>query len=880
MNHLKLRQLFKNFFDQHQHTWIKSSSLIPFDDPSLLFINAGMNPFKKKFLGIEPIEHSALASIQKCVRAGGKHNDLEEVGLSFFHHTFFEMMGNFSFGKYFKEEGCRLAWDFLTKELQIPAKHLAVSVFEKDKETAQIWNKKINIPKEKIFFFGEKDNFWRMGEEGPCGPCTEIYYDTQGFKDISSMIEIWNLVFMEYKEDQNKKKTALKQPCLDTGMGLERLLSILQNKNSNYHTDLFDSIFSSLSHKIGIPYNFNKEIPSNSILRALADHTRATVFLVGDGVLPSHEGRGYVLRRILRRAFYLGSNLTQEKEILHSAAQSVIQTYSCVYSQLLDQQELVLKILSQEEDKFLLTLKQGKALLEKEIHSIRKKKSIHLCAETSFKLYDTYGFPFDLIQMICQKENIQVDRKGFEEQMDSSRLQNKKRSKQKIQASLSSALDQINIQLLSNTLQTQFIGYENLKSSSKVIKLFDKNGRSVSSLSTPCRAFVVFDQTCFYAEGGGQVGDQGEILQEEETEALGQIVDCQNRAARYIHIIEFKKKGIIKENQKYLLQVNFNHREQTAIHHSATHLLHSALRKVLGKQTKQSGSLVQPYRLRFDFTTSQSLTEDQLLEVEKLVNDEIMKAFEVEVSFKNYEQALKQGALSFFNKPLVGQVRVLKIGDFSHELCGGTHVHNTKDIIVFKIMSESPLSSGVRRIEAVCGKTALHYLMHFTQENIKLRKLLSLSSYPVQGFSLLQTVQKLKEKPKTINQFSVDISNFKLDEKFKINSKIGIFYCSVHSDKDTSFLSHLCDQIKNNHSVSIVVVTGQKTSSHTPVVVSFSKEISKKIKAQDVIHYLGGKGGGPPHFAQGALLKKLSQKSLREKTLSFFHKKDLLKELI
>ncbi len=878
MDHLKLRHLFKTFFEQHQHTWIKSAPLIPFDDPSLLFINAGMNPFKKKFLGVESIEHSALASIQKCVRAGGKHNDLEEVGPSFFHHTFFEMMGNFSFGKYFKEEGCRLAWSFLTQELGIPKEYLAVSVFEKDKETAEIWNKRIGLPKEKIFFFGEQENFWRMGEEGPCGPCTEIYYDTQGFKDSASMIEIWNLVFMEYKEDSKKKKTPLKQLCIDTGMGLERVLSVLQNKNSNYHTDLFSSIFKSLSKKTGVAYVSDREVYSNTILRALADHVRTIVFLVGDGVLPSHEGRGYVLRRILRRAFYLGSNLTQENSILHSAAQSVIQTYSPVYPELQNQEKFILKVLSQEEDKFLLTLKQGKTLLEKEIFELRKKKNLLLPASTSFKLYDTYGFPFDLIKMICQKENIQVDSKGFEEQMNESRLRNQKRGKQKLQKDSQNIMDNIDTQKLNHVPETQFIGYEKQEIFSKVIKIFRKDGKPTSSLVTPCNAFVIFDQTCFYAEGGGQVGDQGEIFQEKKRESLGQIVDCQNRQGRYVHVIKFTEKGEIKENQKLWLKIDSTRREQTAIHHSATHLLHAALRKILGAQTKQSGSLVEPHRLRFDFTAAQPLTEEQFFQVEKLVNDEIMKFSKVNTSSKNYEQALKEGALSFFNKPAVEKVRVLKMGDFSHELCGGTHVNNTKDIMVFKIVSESSLSSGVRRIEAICGKTALNYLMHFTQENLKLRKMFSLSSYPFQDFNLLQTVEKLKKQPNK-NKVQVSISDLKLNEKFKINSKEALFYCSIHSDKNSQSLSDLCDQIKKKNPLSIVVITGQKTTSYTPIVVSLSKEISKKIKAQDVIQSLGGKGGGPPHFAQGALSENLSQKSLREKTLSFFHQKNLMEEL-
>ena len=870
MDHLKLRSLFKNFFEQQKHVWIQSAPLIPFDDPSLLFINAGMNPFKKKFLGTESVDHQAIASIQKCVRAGGKHNDLEEVGPSLFHHTFFEMMGNFSFGKYFKEEGCLLAWNFLTKELLIPKELLAISVFEKDQETAEIWNKKIGIPKEKIFFFGEKDNFWRMAEEGPCGPCTEIYYSANGSKDPSQMVEIWNLVFMEYKEDAKKKKTPLKQLCIDTGMGLERLLCVLQNKNSNYHTDLFTPTLKALSQKTNTPYSFDLETPSNASLRALADHIRTTTFLIGDGVLPSHEGRGYVLRRILRRALYLGSNLTSEKNILHPAVESIVQTYSKVYPELHSQKELINKTLLQEEEKFLLTLKQGKELLKKEIFELQKRDISHLPAKVSFKLYDTYGFPFDLIQMICQQEDIGLDQKGFEGLMSEARLKNKKIQKEKLQSQNKSL--QFNEESFSNVRKTVFKGYDQLEVSAKILKLFDQNGSPVSTLSS--RGFIIFDKTPFYPEGGGQVGDQGLIFRKKEQSFCGRIVDCKKISERYIHSIE-KMKGSLREKESVRLQVDSFLRKQTAIHHSATHLLHAALRKVLGNQTKQSGSLVEPHRLRFDFTASQALSEEQIFQIEKLVNDEIQKSQRVEVSFKNYEKALKDGALSFFNKPSVQKVRVLKMGEFSHELCGGTHVNNTQDILVFKIMSEGSVSSGLRRIEALCGQAALQYLMHFTEENLKLRRSFSLSSE--KNFNLMETIKKLKEQPKK-SKSSLDISKLNINEKFQTGSTDGLFYCANFPDLNVESLGVLCDQIKKMNPSSIVVITGKETSGHAPIAV-FLGSFKKDIRAQEIIQFLGGRGGGPPHFAKGALLKRLSQKDLREKTLKFFHQKELLKDL-
>ena len=871
MNHLKLRALFKKFFEQHQHVWIQSAPLVPFDDPSLLFINAGMNPFKKKFLGLESIEHRAVSSIQKCVRAGGKHNDLEEVGPSLFHHTFFEMMGNFSFGKYFKEEGCRLAWDFLTKELSIPEKNLAVSVFEKDKETAQIWNKKIGLPKEKIFFCGEEDNFWRMAEEGPCGPCTEIYYNANESKKLSEMVEIWNLVFMEYREDSKKKRTPLKQLCIDTGMGLERLLCVLQNKNSNYHTDLFAPTLKALSQKTKTTYHFDKETSSNATLRALADHTRTAVFLIADGVLPSPEGRGYVLRRILRRALYLGSNLTQEKQILHSAAKSIIQTYFETYPELKSQEDLIIKTLSQEEEKFLITLKKGKELLKKEISELKKRNSSSLPATISFKLYDTYGFPLDLVRMICQKENIKIDQKGFENLMNEARVKNKKIGKEKLQSQ--KGFLQLSEENLLNVPKTSFKGYDQLEITAKVIKLFSKDGSAVSSLTSS--GFVIFDKTPFYPEGGGQVGDQGFIFKKGDASFCGRVVDCQKIAERNIHSID-QIKGTIKEKDSFRLQVDPFLRKQTAIHHSATHLLHAALRKVLGNQTKQSGSLVEPYRLRFDFTSSEALTEEQIFKIEQLVNSEIQKAQRAEISLKKYEKALEDGALSFFNKPLAQKVRVLKIGNFSYELCGGTHVNNTQEILVFKIMNERSLSSGIRRIEAVCGQSALDYLVHFSKENIKIRKILSVSSYPEQNLDLLEAVKKLKENPKKRNS-SEDISNLSINEKFQVDQREGLFYCESFPDKDAEALGLLCDQIKKMNPRSIVVVTGERKSDNTPIAVFLGA--FKEIRAQEVIQFLGGKGGGPPHFAKGALEKNLSKKDLREKTLELFHKKGFLKNL-
>jgi len=898
MKHTEIRKRFKDFFDQHKHTWIKSASLIPFNDPSLLFVNAGMNPFKNIFLGIESIEHKSVATIQKCVRAGGKHNDLEQVGCSYYHHTFFEMMGNFSFGDYFKEETCYLAWTFLTKSLNIPKENLAVSVFKEDKKTAEIWSKKINLPKERIFLFGEEDNFWRMGESGPCGPCSEIYFDFEAFRSGSgsgsrSMVEVWNLVFMEYNENTDKKKTPLQTKCIDTGMGLERLAMILQNKRSNYHTDLLLPVLDSASKVTNTPYKETptnkKEVITNTALRALADHTRAGVFLTSDGVYPSNEKRGYALRRILRRALYLASTLTDKKPIFKNIAQDVIKNYHSAYPELHAHSDTILESLQIEEEKFFHTLTQGKTVLEKELYDLQKKSKKILEGGVSFKLYDTYGFPFDLVQLICKQENIQVDQKGFENKIKETQEKSRSSSyfrKTNLTSSIynehTSFPENLNLQkegmffIPSQTTLSQFTGYETLQSSSVLLALFDKDNRNIKETSDYGEMTALFNQTPFYAEGGGQIGDQGFLSGKFSVKA--DILDCQNRHGYYLHRI-FLKEGILKVGETYSLQVSKEHRKQTAIHHSATHLLHSALRKVLGTQTKQAGSLVEPNRLRFDFTYNRALTEEESAQVEDLVNEQIHQAEDVKVSYKKYDQALKDGALSFFEKPFLDKVRVLKMGAFSHELCGGTHVQNTKEILFFKIIGESSLSSGVRRIEAICEKRALNFMNLLTRENIKIRKILSLSSYPAQDSSLLEAVQNLKNQAKKSKKKSfVDTSSLDLSETFTLNSKKGVFYCAVHLQTDHEFLSAIADQIKKKHLLAVVVVIGENTDD-TPIVVALPKEISEKVKAQSIITHLGGKGGGPPHFAKGALNKALSEKALRQKTLDFLHKTELLTDL-
>ena len=890
MTHIEVRKLFKDFFSKNHHTWMKSEPLVPANDPSLLFVNAGMNPFKNIFLGISAPPYPNMAGIQKCLRAGGKHNDLDQIGPSPYHHTFFEMMGNFSFGGYFKETACRLSWEFLTKTLGLPKENMAVSVFKKDQETADIWHEKINIPKEKIFFFGEEDNFWRMGGQGPCGPCSEIYFDPQGFRSKkNTMFEIWNLVFMQYQEDQNKNQTPLSRNCIDTGMGLERLITLLQNKSSNYHTDLFSPLLDTASQAVGVPYEYldpeeeqkeKKASQSNSALRVLADHTRSAVFLIADGVQPSNEGRGYVLRRILRRAIYHGARLTESPSFLHPIAERIVHSFSSVYPELKLKKQIIRQTLGEEEEKFSQTLRQGELQLKKELSRLKKRKEKTLSGSAGFQLYDTYGFPFDLVELICNKQGIKVQTQVFEKKMQAAREKSRTSSLFNKKTRKAGALYDENTSfpkefdpqkeglffVPSKTPVSKFTGYETLKSSSRLLLLFNKDHAEIRSASSPGEFLAVFDQTPCYAEGGGQIGDRG-ALNSLGGEHLADILDCQNTQNYYFHKI-FLKKGKLKTGTAYDLQVSKEHRQETAIHHSATHLLHSALRLILGKeQTKQAGSLVEPHRLRFDFTSPKALSEKQIDEIEDCVNKQIEKSIPTQIHFKNYDQALADGALSFFDKPQAHQVRVLQIGDFSMELCGGTHVQNTKDISYFKIMSEGSVGSGIRRIEAVCGKKALEYVTFLSRENLKLRKYFHLSP----SSSLMEPIEKQAKQIQKLKKSKTGLNTALPDsvENFKWKGKEISIYLNICSVEEHEPLIALSDQLKQKFSPILSVLLGQ--AKHPPIVVSVPKILSEKIKAGAVIQALGGKGGGPPSFAKGILNQSFDKNTLKKEILKLIN---------
>lgn len=899
MNHLQVRKLFQSFFEKQNHTWLSSSPLIPRKDPSLLFVNAGMNAFKNIFLGQESSEYTNIASIQKCMRAGGKHNDLEQVGFSEYHHTFFEMMGNFSFGGYFKEEACQWAWQLLTRELGVPKKKLAVSVFKEDLETAQIWNQKLSVPKDRIFFFGEKDNFWRMGEEGPCGPCSEIYFDFDEKFKKSSMFEVWNLVFMQYYEDKKGKQAPLKNKGIDTGMGLERICAVLEKLEnpkkelSNYTTNLFNPILEQTEKLMNLSFQKNRLFQTKAVLRILADHIRAVCFLIAEGVLPSNEGRGYVLRRLLRRAAH---HITAEAEnnVLSGIAQSVINEYRTVYPELNSQKKQILQTLKQEEKLFFQTLEHGRSLLDKTLHDLKKKNKSILSAKTCFKLYDTYGFPFDLVELICQKKNIKTDRAGFQKCIEESRLKSRSSSHFKKTSSahsiysehtsFSKGFDPQKERMFfipSQLTPSNFIGYESLSSSSKLQALFNKDYKKIDQLSSPGAAFAVFDQTCFYAEGGGQAGDQGRLSSPGSPSVKAVIMDCQNIHGYYFHKLSLQQ-GVLKTGQSYRLTVSSEQRKETAVHHSAAHLLHSALRKILGNHTKQAGSSVTHKKLRFDFTAANSLSEEQLLQLELLVNEQISKAVPVSVQYKKYEQALKDGALSFFDKPSVKDVRVLKMGGFSQELCGGTHVNNTSEIRYFKILNESAVGSGVRRMEAVCGQTALNLLEYLSRENLKARRQFHIpitNSYE-KSFPLLEYIEKQKNQIRELKKSKPVQGKASFDvEAFLINSQKAVFHCSIHPTNQHRVLSSIADQIKSSHPLAVVAAAGESESKEVPIVVALPKIISDKILSHTIIQKLGGRGGGPAHFAKGALPRPASKKILRAQVLELLQQQGFAKDI-
>ncbi len=763
MNSRDIRKKFQHYFTDQGHVWVPSSSLTPKEDPSLLFTNAGMNQFKDSFLGLKPPPAEQVCSIQKCLRAGGKHNDLEEVGHSPYHHTFFEMIGSFSFGSYFKKEAIDYAMNFLTKELGLPKNRLWVSVFKDDTESFNLWRKNQQIPKEKIFVLGEKDNFWRMGETGPCGPCSEIYYYEGDKKNptVEDMTEIWNLVFMEFNEDHTGRKTPLPKPCIDTGMGMERLAAVLQGKNSNYHTDLFKGIIESLEEALGTKYDLTeaKKTEDQTAFRVIADHSRAISFLICDGVLPGSEGASYVLRRILRRALFYSHKLKSNKNLLCVAAEQAIHLMNEIYPELNQNKKIIDSTIKQEAELFTESLETGKNILLQKIKNLSDK---NIPDPIVWDLYSTYGFPPDLTRLIAKEKGFMVSDLSLEDLKQYAIQQIRKDILEKKEPKLIKECAKGATNLLGTNHKTQFIGYETDKNTGKILfiqpqprkittPIEDINSHSIKEKEI---GWIITNKTCFYPEGGGPIGDRGTI-KTETGEAV--VLDCQKEGNLIIHKIKVLKNEIIKDQPCEMI-VDKDHRRLITTSHSATHLLHQALREALGTSTRQMGSLVEPGRLRFDFSYPKPLSPDQLKKIENKVTEQITSGDPVSDATYSYEEATRKGALSLAGENYEKEVRTIRMGK-SFEFCGGIHVKKTSDIGRFKIISETGVQSGVRRITAYTSDISEKLFILLEKQNKKLREHLNLS-VPNISEAINPFIRNLKKKDEEIKQLKHKIKIF------------------------------------------------------------------------------------------------------------------------
>lgn len=888
MKSSEVRNAFINYFKKNGHTAVPSSSLIPENDPTLLFANAGMNQFKNAFLGLEKRDYTRAVSSQKCVRAGGKHNDLENVGFTARHHTFFEMLGNFSFGDYFKKDAIHFAWEFLTKELGIPKEKLYVTVFRTDDEAADIWHEQEGVPRDRIFRFDEKDNFWKMGDTGPCGPCTEIFYDhgpkagtiSDPYKGIAAgedrFVEIWNLVFMQYFENPPGTLTPLPKPSVDTGSGLERVVAAMQGKLNNYDTDLFQPMIERACKIGNVDYITDKELLAKNkeaaertaALRVLADHCRSTAFLIADGALPSNEGRGYVLRRIMRRAIRYGRKLSADQSFLPGMAESLIESMKDFYPELEVRRDHIINTIRDEEDRFSATLDNGTHILAEELSKAKARGLKELSGEVVFKMYDTYGFPADLTRVIANEQGIEVNEESFEKQMEENRARSKASWKGKSMGADEQHVIKFAKDFASSGKTVQFVGYKDLIGDGQVMAL--SNGHSeVQKLTAGDTGIMILNSTTFYGEGGGQSGDHGYVLQ---GTSRAQVVNTTKIDDVILHHLSIES-GEFTVGMKVEMGIDPVERRNTAANHSATHLLHSALRKVLGSHVSQAGSLVDSQKTRFDFTHNKPLSSEEILEIESLVNEQIARSLEVKAEVMSQKQALEKGAMALFGEKYGDSVRVLTMGDFSCELCGGTHVTNTSQIRLFKIMSEAGVSAGVRRIEAITGDGAVQYAMkaiHHLDEALTSAGLQKSAHYlkhlEITGetATLSNRIESLKEQIKQQEkdmkklqggQINIDdLAAKALAFKTKAGTAGKLVFADLALD-DRQVLAEVTDHLKNKIQSGIVVVVGQGDNSH-PIIVSVSKEISAETKAGDLLKevagIMGGKGGGRPDFAQGA----------------------------
>ncbi|MEW8222937.1 MAG: alanine--tRNA ligase [Candidatus Thiodiazotropha taylori] len=844
-----IRRAFLDYFAQHQHEIVASSPLVPQNDPTLLFTNAGMVQFKDVFLGREKRDYTRATSSQRCVRAGGKHNDLENVGYTARHHTFFEMLGNFSFGDYFKQDAIKYAWEFLTETIGLPAEKLWVTVYQDDQEAAEIWLNEIGVDPARFTRIGDKpggkryesDNFWSMGDTGPCGPCSEIFYDHGEAiwggppgtpeEEGDRYIEIWNLVFMQYNRDADGVMTPLPKPSVDTGMGLERLAAVLQHVHSNYEIDLFAHLIEAASKVTGCDNLQEKS------LRVIADHIRSCAFLIVDGVLPSNEGRGYVLRRIIRRAIRHGYMLGVKEAFFYQLVAPLCQEMGEFYPELLKQQSQVEKVLRLEEERFAQTLEQGMKILEETISELQGKV---IPGETVFKLYDTYGFPKDLTADIAREHELSIDQDGFEAAMGEQR-------KRAQAASQFAAGDAVDIAL---DEATRFTGYEGLEEAAEVVAL-SKDGATVDQLSAGEQGMVFLNHTPFYAESGGQVGDLGVL---EGDGLLFEVVDTRKQAGELFAHIGKLEEGVLKVGDRVTAQVNAYTRQATALNHSATHLLHAALRQVLGDHVAQKGSLVDAERLRFDFSHFEPITREQLQTIEQMVNEQIRYNHLVNTDIMSLDEAKESGAMALFGEKYDEKVRVLSMGDFSTELCGGTHVNAVGDIGLCKITAETGIAAGVRRIEAVTGQRAIEWMEADEERVQRVAEMIKSGRDEIED-KLTQILDRNRKLEKELEQLKAKLASAAGSDLASSAVAVGeIKVLAANLDgADPKSLRETMDQLKNKLGSAVILLTavaGGKVS----LVAGVTKDLTGSMKAGDLVklaaEQVGGKGGGRPDMAQ------------------------------
>ena len=848
----EIRQDFLDYFASKSHEVVASSPLVPANDPTLLFTNAGMVQFKDLFLGAEQRNYKRAATSQRCVRAGGKHNDLDQVGYTARHHTFFEMLGNFSFGDYFKEDAIRYAWELLTDVYGLDADRLWVTVYETDDEAYDIWTREIQVPAERVIRIGDKpggarfesDNFWAMGDTGPCGPCTEVFYDHgpdvaggppgSPDEDGDRYIEIWNLVFMQFDRAADGAMNPLPKPCVDTGMGLERLAAVLQHEHSNYRIDLFRALTRAAAELTGC------DDEDNASLNVIADHVRACAFLITDGVVPSRDGRGYVLRRIIRRAIRHGYKLGCKQPFFHKMVESLAEQMGDAYPELRQKSQLITSTLLEEEERFARTLDTGMGILQ----NVMQKAEQQIGGETAFLLYDTYGFPLDLTQDIARENGLGVDEAGFNEAM--ARQQERGRSSGKFAQQA-----QISAETIKMLAPTQFLGYEQLESKDAKIDAILINGEQTGELETGQEAVLLLDKTPFYAESGGQVGDSGRIFGEGFD---FEVLDTVKLAGVFFGHIGRLNTGQLKTGDTVQAAVDAARREAIVLHHSATHLMHAALKRVLGDHVEQRGSLVAPDHARFDFTHPRAVTEEELREVERIVNEEIRFNPASEVEVMSFDDALNTGATALFGEKYGDRVRVMRFGDFSVELCGGTHVDRVGDIGQFKIVEESAIAAGIRRIVAVAGEAAVEQIQTMESQLKQLARTLKIAPDALDS-RLQQILERNRALEKDLDELKSKLASASGDELADQAVDVGgIKVLAARLDgADPRSLRDTVDRLKDRLGSSVIVI-GSADSDKVRLAAGVSKDLVTRVQAGNLINFVaeqvGGKGGGRPDFAQ------------------------------